>query len=490
MDPEQNVASWLTAHAQRQPERLAISVEGGERISYGELEERVNRVAAGLVSLGIERGDRVALALPSEPLYLEVYFACARLGAICVPLNTRLTETELHFQVRDCSAALLIHSAEHEIADLDETLSIERKAFQTRLPEHASPLRPAPGGESPQVIMYTSGTTGVPKGAVLPHRKTLYNTLNAQAYFGLRSDDVGVVPIPLFHSFGLKILSVPLLYAGATIALVDRFDPLGLQQTLARERATLLGAVPVMYRRMIDAGLQPELWRTLRIAFAAGAALEVSTVERFHEIGTSLIQGYGQTETSILCCLGADDALKSAGSVGSPVKHGQVRIGDEHGRTVAPGAEGEVLVNGPIVMSGYWNRPEETAASRIEGWHRTGDLGVMNERGLVTLVGRLKELYISGGENVYPAEVERVLEGHRNVSEVAVVGVSDSRWGEAGRAFVVPVREPLDSADLLEWAGERLAVFKLPRDVITVDELPRTASGKVQKHVLESLHRV
>jgi fatty-acyl-CoA synthase len=430
----------------------------------------------------------VALALASEPLYLELYFACARLGAICVPLNTRLTAPELRFQIQDCSATLLIHSPEHPLSGLGATRSIERAAFMSEIPERAETPPAVPGGETPQVIMYTSGTTGVPKGAVLPHRKTLYNTLNAQAYFGLSADDVGVVPIPLFHSFGLKILSVPLLYAGATIALVDKFDPVGLQETLASERATLIGAVPVMYRRMMDAGLRPELWQSLRFAFSAGAALEIATIRALHEIGVPLMQGYGQTETSILCCLDAEDALKHAGSVGRPVKYGQVRVGDEQGRILPSNTRGEVLVRGPIVMSGYWNRPEETAAAQVDGWHRTGDLGVMDEDGLLTLVGRLKELYISGGENVYPAEIERVLEAHPNVSEVAVMGVADPRWGEAGRAFVVPVRRPLDAEALLEWAGERLARYKLPRDVIEVEQLPRTASGKVQKHVLESYH--
>jgi fatty-acyl-CoA synthase len=219
-------------------------------------------------------------------------------------------------------------------------------------------------------------------------------------------------------------------------------------------------------------------------ALCAGAALGVETIERFWRAGIRLKQGYGQTETSILCCLDADDALRKAGSVGRPVRFGEVRIADERGRTVPAGERGEVVVRGPIVMLGYWRRPEETAASRSDGWHRTGDLGVMDAEGFVTLVGRLKDMYISGGENVYPAEVERVLAQHPDVSEVAVVGVPDPRWGEAGRAYVVPARGEVDAAALIAWAGERLARYKLPREVVVVAELPRTASGKVQKHAL------
>jgi fatty-acyl-CoA synthase len=295
---------------------------------------------------------------------------------------------------------------------------------------------------------------------------------------------VVIAPIPLFHSFGLKILSVPALYAGATLVLVDRFDPVALPECVARFRGTLLGAVPVMFRRMLDAGLAAEKLATLRFAFSAGAALDVDTIARYAAAGVCLNQGYGQTETSILCCLDAADAQRKAGSVGRPVRFGEVRVADERGRELPRGARGEVMVRGPIVMLGYWQRPEETEQSRVDGWHRTGDLGVMDEQGFVTLVGRLKELYISGGENVYPAEVERVLEQHPEVSEVAVVGVPDERWGESGRAYVVPASQRFDARELLAWASERLARYKLPRDVVVVAELPRTASGKIQKHAL------
>ncbi len=196
------------------------------------------------------------------------------------------------------------------------------------------------------------------------------------------------------------------------------------------------------------------------------------------------MQGYGQTETSILCCLDAAHALSKAGSVGRPVRYGEVRVADPEGRTLPPGTPGEVVVRGPILLLGYWRRPEETAASRPDGWDRTGDLALADDEGFVTLVGRSKDLYISGSENVYPAEVERVLESHPAVAEAAVIGVRDPDWGESGRAFVVPASGPLDVAALLAFARERLARYKLPREVVLVDELPRTASGKIQKHLL------
>ena len=320
---------------------------------------------------------------------------------------------------------------------------------------------------------------------MLPHRKTYWNSRNAERYFELVPDDVVVVPIPLFHSFGLKILSVPTLFVGRDRRCSSTASIRSGCRTRSRASArTLLGAVPVMYQRMLEAGLAPEKLATLRYAFSAGAALAVDTIERYARAGLRIQQGYGQTETSILCCLDARDALRKAGSVGKPVAFGEVRIADERGRDVPRGVRGEVVVRGPIVMSGYWRRPEETEQSRIDGWHRTGDLGVMDEDGDVSLVGRLKELYISGGENVYPAEVERVLGQHPDVSEVAVVGVPDEKWGEAGRAYVVPATATFDAARVIAWASERLARYKLPREVVVVAELPRTASGKVQKHAL------
>jgi fatty-acyl-CoA synthase len=483
--PEANVGTWLAAQAAERPEKIALSVEAtGEQISYRELELRARRIADALRALGVAPGDRIALALESEPLYLELYFAAAQVGAILIPLNTRLTAAELGFQIDDSDARLVVKSPAIALPERAGTLVLSPGELRARLPAEPGPLAAAAGGEAPQTILYTSGTTGRPKGAVLPHRKTYWNTRNAEIFLELDERSVVVVPVPLFHSFGLKILSVPALFAGARLVLVSRFDPRELQDCVARERATLLPAVPVMFQRMVEAGLDREKLRTVRFAFSAGAPLAVETIEAFWSAGIPLEQGYGQTETSILCCLDAADALARAGSVGRPVRFGEVRIGDERGRTVAPGARGEVLVRGPIVMLGYWRRPEETAASRIDGWHRTGDLGVMDADGFVTLVGRLKDMYISGGENVYPAEVESVLAQHPDVSEVAVVGVPDPRWGETGRAYVVAARGVVDSAALLAWAGERLARYKLPREVVVVAELPRTASGKVQKHAL------
>ncbi len=479
-----NVASWLRVRARAHPERIALVVEpGGKAVRYAELADLTERCAARLAALGVVPGDRVALALGSEPLYLALYFAVASLGAMLIPLSTRLTGPELDAQIEDAEPRVVIH-ADAPLREQPGRVLLGGHELAAGL-GRAGPARPlAPGGEHAHVLMYTSGTTGRPKGVLLPHRKTVFNTLNAERYFELREGDVIAAPVPLYHSFGLKILSIPALFAGATVVLIDRFDPFELQEVVARHRATLLAGVPTMHRRMLHAGIDTEKLRSLRLAFSAGAPLDVETIRAFGELRIPLVQGYGQTETSILACLDRENALRKAGSVGRFVQHGEMRIADEQERPVTAGVEGEVQVRGPILMLGFWRDPQATDASRTrDGWHRTGDLGVLDGEGFLTLVGRCKDMYISGGENVYPAEVERVLEQHPDVAEAAVVGVPDPEWGEVGRAYVVPYR-PLDVDALLAWTRERLAGYKRPRQVRLVAALPRTASGKVQKHRL------
>ena len=486
MDREFNVGRWIRDRASESPDKAAlINAASGESWSYARLNTVTNCCAAALAARGVRSGDRVAVALPSEPIYLALYFAAAKLGAIFLPLNSRWTARELAFQLADAGPRIALTDPSIPLEPNDGTELVEIDRFRADLPRAAAEPELAPGGDAAQVIMYTSGTTGEPKGAVLPHRKTRANSENAVAYFGIEADDRVIVPVPLFHSYGLKILSVPTLSAGATVVLVNQFDAIGLQDCVREYRGTVLGAVPVMYRRMLQEGLDTDALASLRFGFSAGAPIDPETVRAYAARGLFLRQGFGQTETSILCAMDRnDDVLPKLGSVGRPVGNCELRIADESGKTLPPGITGEILVRGPIVMLGYWQRPVETKESQLDGWHRTGDLAFMDEDGFVTLVGRRKELYISGGENVYPAEVENVLLQHPNVADCAVLGVPDPEWGEVGHAYIVPREHPLQSDELLGWMRERLASFKLPRRIITADELPRTASGKVQKHLL------
>jgi fatty-acyl-CoA synthase len=511
--PTHNVCGWLERHADAAGDRRALA-DAERDLDYATLFDRTQRCAAILRNAGVERGDRVAILLGNRSAYVEVLFAAARLGAIAVPINARFTAPEIQRILDDCTPRVLLH--ERSLASQAESASEHSELSRARLvacggeddPYEAalSAARPLQDLESvspedPMLLLYTSGTTGVPKGALLPYRKTLFNSLNAQRFLELGSSDRTLVPLPLFHSFGLLILALPTLYAGGAVHLMPRFDPNEAWEIVDREQITLIGGVPTMFQALLEA-LEQEpavnLRRdTLRFMVSAGAAVSAELILAFDKRNLVLKQAYGQTETSILCCLDARDAARKAGSVGQPVFHVELRIiapetlsgPIELWRDVAVGEIGEIVVRGPITFLGYWNLPEATAETLRDGWVCTGDLASADEEGFITLVARAREMYISGGENVYPTEVENTFAEHPAVREIAVIGIPDAKWGETGRAFVVPAENiEFDAEALLNWAGERLARFKLPREFIVVDALPRTASGKVQKHRLVEIN--
>ena len=469
-----NVAAWLARH---DPERLAV-VDQDHALTYAMLDERCARLAGLLAEAGVARGERVALRLGNRSAYLEALFACARLAAIAVPLNNRLAPPEVAHQIADCAPRALLCEPHLEPAEPPPFVLHAGEPYEKALrsaPAHdVEPVDP----EEPLVILYTSGTTGAPKGALLPQRKTLFNSLNAQIFFGLTGQDRVLVALPLFHSFGLNILSVPTLYAGGRVVLHARFDPERVWEAVEEHAITFFGAVPTLFQQLLET-LPGHRLGSLRFLFTAGAAIPVEVIRAYGAHGLVLKQGYGQTETSILTCLDARDAIRKAGSVGKPVFHAEIRV------DAPPGRAGEILVRGPTTMLGYWGRPAETAEAFRDGWLHTGDLACVDDEGFLTLVSRARDMYISGGENVYPAEVEAVYAGHPAVAEIAVVGVPDARWGETGCAWVVPAAGARpDPQALRAWGRERLAAFKLPGEFRFVSELPRTVTGKVQKHLL------
>ncbi len=496
----------MARRAARAGDRPALC-EVGRTLDYAALAERTARCASLLRRAGIGRGDRVALLLRNRSAYLEAVFAAAQIGAIGVPINARLTAREVRVLIQDCEPRMLLHEA--DLAGVAEgacggaarprrlACGGAPDAYEAALTQglpHTEIAAVSP--DDPMLLMYTSGTTGRPKGALLPHRKTLFNSLNAQLFFEMTARDRVLVALPLFHSFGLSILAIPALYVGAALVLRSRFDPEAIWDDVERERVTFLGGVPTMFRQLLETlEASPGRWdrSSLRFLFSAGAAIAAETVRGFERHGLVLKQGYGQTETSILCCLDGRDAVRKAGSVGRPVFHAELRVVElaslegpsERWVDAAVGETGEIVVRGPITMLGYWRLPEATAETLRGEWLRTGDLATRDAEGFLTLVGRARHMYISGGENVYPAEVEAVYAEHPSVREIAVVGIPDATWGEVGRAYVVP--EPgatLDADALRAWGSQRLARFKLPQDFVAVEGLPRTETGKVQTHRL------
>ncbi len=493
---------WLERRADINPDRPAL-IDGERVVTYRVLRDRVAAVAGGMQARGVRRGDRVAVLSINRAEYIEVLFAAARLGAIVVPLNWRLTPAELAFQVGDSQPKVLF--IDPELQPLADGLRREPEArtletfvvFDGEGPAipWAQPYRalaghadapPAGRFDDPLLIMYTSGTTGRPKGAILAQGTQLWNSINIGTAVGLTSGDVTLNVLPMFHVGGIGLFTLPTLHVGATAVLQRKFDPEGAVRLIAAHGVTAMFGVPSVYLMLLqsEAFQRADLNRT-RFS-CGGAPCPLPIIEAFRDRGLLFQQGYGLTETAPTCLIiPAADAFRKAGSAGKAAVHVEVRVVDDDGRDVPPEAIGEVWTRGPNLFSGYWQRPEATAEAFSGDWFKTGDLARIDAEGFVYIVDRKKDMIISGGENIYPAEVEDVLYRHPAVAEATVIGVPHERWGEVPQALVVVKPGAALSADeLIAFCGDKLARYKIPRSVQFVDVLPRNAAGKVLKRVL------
>ncbi len=506
MDTAITMGSWIARHARRQPHKIALIFKG-RRIGYAELDARVCQVAHGLRELGVRKGDRVAGLLLNGPEILELLMACNHLGAIFLPVNFRLGAEEVAFVVSDATPEVLVfHPAFADVARQVRPLARVPSWIQVGgappdgVRDYAWLHEGRPGAfvpeaateNDPALMMYTSGTTGRPKGAVLSHGNLLWNDVQILLAVPASDDDLSYCAAPLFHIGGLNVLTGPLLYRGSTTILDDKFDPRVALQTIAEHRVTCAFMVPAMWAAMAAV---PDFdaydLRSLRFAVVGGAPCPLPVLERYAARGICFREGFGLTETSpIVCLLAAEDAIRKSGSVGHPASHVDLRIVDDADCDVPPGDAGELLVRAPNVMLGYWNRPEETAVALRGGWFHTGDLARRDEEGYVFIVDRKKDMVITGGENVYPVEVEQVLVRHPSIADVAVIGVPNTQWGEAVVAVVVlrEGAEPVDAAALAAFCEHKLARYKQPRRVETVKALPRNATGKVLKNELRLIY--
>jgi len=497
---------WIGHHAANRPHAEAVRDLGtGRRFTYAELDRRVDAMAAHLGSLGIGRGDRVAVLAHNGVEFFDVQFACARTGSICVLLNWRLTVSELEYILDDCSPMLLIHDATFadSAAELRSRCSIgELLEIDGGSPDSAyeRALAGADGRPVARVtlthddvitIMYTSGTTGLPKGAMITHGMNFWNCVNLGIPAGIGLDTVHLNVLPLFHTGGLNCYSNPVLHAGGTVVIMKTFDPGEALRVLGdpAQGITHFFAVPAPYQFMMQ---HPDFADTdlsrLRIAGVGGAPCALTIMEAWTERGVLLAQGFGMTETSPACIfLDPGDALRKIGSTGKALLHTELRIVDENGDDCRPDAVGELWVAGPHITPGYWNKPQATADAFEGRWLKTGDAARIDDEGFVYIVDRWKDMYISGGENVYPAEVENVLYQLPEVAEAAIIGVPHERWGEVGLAVIAlkPGAE-LERSRVVEHCVERLAKFKVPDDIAIVDALPRNATGKVLKRELRT----
>jgi fatty-acyl-CoA synthase len=484
---------WIEQHADIRPSKVALIDDWRDlTITYGELGDRVRRLAAWLVAEGLGRGDRVAFLAENTTDIFEALFACERVGAILVPLNWRLAVPELSFIVADCTPHVLIHGAQftEAAAALDAPVKLALGApfeeARAASDPNAAPTM-ASTHDDPLAIMYTSGTTGQPKGAIETIGMFFWNAINIGAEVELTRSSVSLNVLPTFHTGGLNLYTTPLIHLGGTTVNLRAFEPEKVLTWLASGRITHFFAVPAVYQFLAEhEGWEAADLSAVRSWASGGSALPVALLERYADRGIVIRQGMGLTETSpTLFLTDEDHALSKAGSVGKTAMHTEIRIVDEDGIDVPRGAIGELWARGPNVTPGYWKRPDANRESFTDGWLHTGDAARMDEDGYVYIVDRWKDMYISGGENVYPAEVEQVYFRHPNVVDLSVIGVPDERWGEAGLAVVVP-REAasFDEAEFLAFGRGNLASYKIPKGAWVVDEIPRNAAGKVLKREL------
>ena len=498
-----NHYDWSAYHANVRPNKIAIrDLSINKELTYSELDIRSNKLAEWLQKNGVGKGDRVAILSHNCAEFFELEFACAKIGAIELPLNWRLTKPELEYILNDSTPTVLIYDS----AFLDISLELQKDCQikgslqidnEDPLSQYESALRESNGNyeEVPTthddliMIMYTSGTTGHPKGAMINHRMQLYNCINLASPAFVSAETVQLVVLPLFHTGGMNCYANPVLHAGGELILIREFDP-GLALSIlgnSEYKVSHFFAVPAPYQFMMN---HPDFDKTdlsfLKIAGIGGAPCAEAILKTWSGRGVSMIQGWGMTETSPGGIgLDAADAERKLGSAGKPLMHTEVKVVDDDGNELPWGEVGELYIRGPNITPGYWNKPEATEDSFDGDWLKTGDAARFDDEGFVYIVDRWKDMYISGGENVYPAEVENVIYQLPQIAEAAVIGVPDERWGETGKVFIsLKEGQSIEEKEIIEHCLNNLAKFKVPQSVEFIELLPRNATGKVLKREL------
>lgn len=502
------VYDWIAKHALFTPAKTAIvDLATERRITYAEFNTSANRVANLLEALKIEAGDRVAIIAPSSAEILFTLFGCTKVGAIFVPLNHKLPAAELLPIIENCEPRVLIYSdkfspiaielcrkfafeyvirlsGEPQNGELDWTQSLES---QSPVRDAAIPV----GQNAPQMLLYTSGTTGAPKGVVLPHRMQFFNAINF-ATRDLNGNDRVLVHTPMFYTGGLNVYTTPSVFLGGTVVIMTQWNADEVLRIIERERITAFFAVPTQFQMMVDS----PFWQTtdlasLRWVISGGAPCPLPLIQKLVQRGLRFKQGFGMTEVGVNCfCLEAEDAERKIGSIGFPNFAMEARVVDEDSHNVPANTPGELILRTPAMCDGYWNNPKLTAEAIRDGWFYTGDIAQLDNEGYCYIVDRKKDMFISGGENVYPAQIENLLLQHPKVKEVAVVGVAHPKWGEVGAAAIILRNgQSAKPAEFAAFLQGKIAKFKIPQSFHFVHSLPRTVSQKVQKQELRTLLR-
>jgi acyl-CoA synthetase (AMP-forming)/AMP-acid ligase II len=505
MSTDINIGDFLATRAFLNPNKEALyDVATGDRFTFTQANDRANRACAMLASLGLGKGDRVALLTYNGHEFLESFFGPAKAGMVIMPLNWRLTADELSFILKDGGAKAIIFDRDfapvvaeirargsqgsdiqHWIGIGDELpdFALEYEA-QLAVQSNVEPAQKARDDDN-LFIMYTSGTTGNPKGVVHTHSTVMWALLTLANTADIRFSDKYLVLLPLFHVGALTPM-ICSIYKGNSLVILRNFDPVRAWSLIEEERITTTLAVPAMLAFMLQApDFQRFNWSSLRYITSGAAPLPVTTINAYLELGIEVHQVYGMTETcGPACLIGPDDAVHKIGSTGKSFFHTQVRIIDDAGNDLPAGEAGEIVVRGPHNMKEYWNRPDASAETIVDGWLHTGDVAVMDAEGFITIQDRIKDMIISGGENVYPAEVENILLQHPAIADAAVIGQESAKWGESPLAVIVRKDPGLTEAEVLSHCKGKLARYKLPKGAVFLDSIPRNPSGKILKRVL------
>jgi fatty-acyl-CoA synthase len=498
----------LKVRSKLTPHREALyDITSGVHYTFAQLNERANCAANFLQDrYNVQKGDRVSILAHNNVSYVDLLFGLGKIGGILAPLNWRLTSLELTYIVNDCQSKILIVGPEfvsvlNEMRDeinVEHVISLEdakvsgAESYETLIEEASAnePVRPAINENDAYCILYTSGTTGRPKGAILPHRQVLWNAISTVISWGLSEKDISPILTPMFHSGGLFVFLVPLFYAGGRIIMARSFDPDASLKLIVDEKCTVILGVPTVFQVWMHSPQFESIdFSHVHFFISGGAPCPPSLIEAWsNSKGVIMRQGYGLTEVGVNCFSMTDeDALRKVGSVGKPIFHSEIRLVDADGTDVPVGETGELIIKGQHVCAGYWNNEEATKQSLKDGWFHTGDMAHMDDEGYYYIAGRYKDMIISGGENIYAAEVEAVFREHDAVADAALIGQLDEKWGEVGLMIVAcKPNHKVNTDELLKFCSGRLAKYKIPKRIEFVETLPYSPYGKVIKAELKT----
>jgi len=503
-----NTGKILTKQESYTPDKAALIFEDTP-VTYRQLNRESNRVANFFQERGLKKGDCIAVDLLNCPEFLACYFAAAKLGLIFVPLNYRLVSQELKYQINRCNCSLIVFDGQFsgQIESIKDSLSIKKTNFvclvdlRGTCPSWATDYgrtipqfsfqEPVPDEvidmDDPFIILFTSGVTGKPKGAVITHAQTYFKCFQIINYTDMRKGDIFQSQAPLCHSAGLCAVTTPALCRGATLLMRSKFNAEKFARDIEKYRATLVFALTTMMRFVLKTGILDQVDLTsVRFAYGGGEKTSHTFFEELAQKGLRLLPGFGQTENSAMALMPENAPESKKRSVGLPNFFTELWIQNEKGEKLLPGEIGQIMARGPNVMKEYWDMPEETRATIVDDVLHTGDLGYLDEDGYLYIVDRVKDMYRSGAENVYPAEVETILMDHPKIERVAIIGVPDEKWGETGKAFIICRKgETITKEEILSFLDGRLARFKFPRFIQLLDKMPVTVTGKLKKAVLK-----